>query len=232
MKRIIITVFFLMLSLGVYASHWHFPLYLDGGVPAKNRLQVEISNVGEIDAVGRELKISAKELGLVGKHIKSIRILSENDRELLWCVQPETKKLKKNSQFIIPVDCKVGKTTKIWVYYDICDANIVRRNRFPHGDGYFIYSGEVIGRKEIFSSVRMEVVRDGQEDYEYFILLEKLAKEKNDKLALATLEKVKSYAVYPNPGARNSTELLPNPDAYTIELRNEIASHIERLSKK
>ena len=40
--------------------YWHFPLYLDGGVPAKNRLQVEISNVGEIDAVGRELKISAK----------------------------------------------------------------------------------------------------------------------------------------------------------------------------
>ncbi|MBE6412450.1 MAG: DUF4091 domain-containing protein [Opitutales bacterium] len=109
--------------------------------------------------------------------------------------------------------------------------NVVRRNRFPHGDGYFIYSGEVIGRKEIFSSVRMEVVRDGQEDYEYFILLEKLAKEKNDKLALATLEKVKSYAVYPNPGARNSTELLPNPDAYTIELRNEIASHITRLLK-
>ena len=109
--------------------------------------------------------------------------------------------------------------------------NVVRRNRFPHGDGYFIYSGEVIGREEIFSSVRMEVVRDGQEDYEYFILLEKLAKEKNDKLALATLEKVKSYAVYPNPGARNSTELLPNPDAYTIELRNEIASHITRLLK-
>ena len=112
------------------------------------------------------------------------------------------------------------------------EPNIVRRNRFPHGDGYFIYSGEVIGRKEIFSSVRMEVVRDGQEDYEYFILLEKLEKEKNDKLALATLEKVKSYAVYPNPGARNSTELLPNPDAYTIELRNEIALHIERLNKK
>ena len=39
--------------------------------------------------------------------------------------------------------------------------NLKRRNRFPNGDGYFIYSGEVIGREEIFSSVRMEVVRDG-----------------------------------------------------------------------
>ncbi len=109
--------------------------------------------------------------------------------------------------------------------------NVRRRNRFPNGDGYFIYSGEIIGRNEIFSSVRMESVRDGQEDYEYFIMLEDLAKKTGDKAALATLEKIKSYAVYPNPGARNSTELLPDPDAYTVDLRSEIAAHIERLKK-
>lgn len=108
---------------------------------------------------------------------------------------------------------------------------IKRRNRFPNGDGYFIYSGEIIGRNEIFSSVRMESVRDGQEDFEYFLMLEKLAKQTGDKAALATVEKIKSYAVYPNPGARNSAEFMPNPDAYTVELRNEIAEHIERLSK-
>ena len=110
--------------------------------------------------------------------------------------------------------------------------NVKRRNRFPNGDGYFIYSGEILGRDEIFTSVRMESVRDGQEDFEYFLILEKLAKELGDKDALATLEKVRSYAVYPNPGARNSTELLPNPDAYTIDLREEIAAHIERLLRK
>jgi len=110
--------------------------------------------------------------------------------------------------------------------------NVVRRNRFPNGDGYFIYSGELIGRDEIMSSVRMEAVRDGQEDYEYFLILDDLAKKTGDKAALATIAKIKAYAVYPNPGARNSTDLLPNPDAYTVELRNEIAAHIERLSKK
>lgn len=41
--------------------------------------------------------------------------------------------------------------------------NVKRRNRFPNGDGYFIYSGEILGRDEIFTSVRMESVRDGQE---------------------------------------------------------------------
>ena len=108
---------------------------------------------------------------------------------------------------------------------------IKRRNRFPNGDGYFIYSGEIIGRNEIFSSVRMESIRDGQEDFEYFIMLDKLAKETGDKDALATVEKIKSYAVYPNPGARNSAEMMPNPDAYTITLREEVAKQIERLSK-
>nr|MBQ6534255.1 DUF4091 domain-containing protein [Opitutales bacterium] len=110
--------------------------------------------------------------------------------------------------------------------------NVFRRNRFPNGDGYFIYSGELIGRDEIMSSVRMESVRDGQEDYEYFLILDALAKKTGDKAALETIAKIKSYAVYPNPGARNSTELMPNPDEYTVELRNEIAAHIERLSKK
>lgn len=108
---------------------------------------------------------------------------------------------------------------------------IKRRNRFPNGDGYFIYTGEIIGRNEIFSSVRMESVRDGQEDFEYFVMLDKLAKETGDKDALATVEKIKSYAVYPNPGARNSAEMMPDPDAYTITLREEVARQIERLSK-
>ncbi len=110
--------------------------------------------------------------------------------------------------------------------------NIKRRNRFPNGDGYFIYTGELLGKNEIFSSVRMEAVRDGQEDYEYFLLLDKLAKKYNDAPALETVKKIKSYAVYPNPGARNSTELMPNPDEYTVTLRNEIAAHIERLLRQ
>lgn len=103
------------------------------------------------------------------------------------------------------------------------------RTRYPNGDGYFVYSGEIVGRNEIFPSVRFESVRDGQEDYEYFKILEKLAAKTGDASAQKTLEKVKSLAVYPNARGTRSTELLPDP-AKLENLREEVAGQIERLN--
>lgn len=103
------------------------------------------------------------------------------------------------------------------------------RTRYPNGDGYFLYSGEIIGRNEIFPSVRLESVRDGQEDYEYFKILESLAQKTGDASAKKTLEKVKSFAVYPNARGTRSAELLPNPSKLE-SLREEVAEQIERLS--
>ena len=110
------------------------------------------------------------------------------------------------------------------------DPTNVRRNRYPNGDGYFLYDAEYMGKNELYSSVRLESMRDGQEDYEYYILLEKLAKKYNDTDALKLLDEVKSLAVYPNAGGRKSAEFLPNPDIIQI-LRDKIAKNIERLSK-
>lgn len=103
------------------------------------------------------------------------------------------------------------------------------RTRYPNGDGYFVYSGEIVGRNEIFPSVRFESIRDGQEDYEYFKILEKLAAKTGDASAQKTLEKVKSLAVYPNARGTRSTELLPDP-AKLENLREEVAGQIERLN--
>lgn len=110
------------------------------------------------------------------------------------------------------------------------DPTNVRRNRYPNGDGYFAYDAEFIGKKEIYSSVRLEAIRDGQEDFEYYKLLENLAQKRNDSEAFKLLEDVKSLAVYPNAGGRNSAELLPNPDVVQI-LRDKVAQAIERLQK-
>lgn len=74
----------------------------------------------------------------------------------------------------------------------------------------------------------MESHRDGVEDYEYFVILEKLAKQKGDKAALDALERIKKMAFIPNAGGRNAPMLLPNPEEYT-KLRREIAHQIERL---
>lgn len=103
------------------------------------------------------------------------------------------------------------------------------RTRYPNGDGYFVYSGEIVGRNEIFPSVRFESIRDGQEDYEYFKILEKFAAKTGDASAQKTLEKVKSLAVYPNARGTRSTELLPDP-AKLENLREEVAGQIERLN--
>ena len=72
-------------------------------------------------------------------------------------------------------------------------------------------------------------MRDGQEDYEYYILLEKLAKQHNDAEALKLIDEIRSLAIYPNAGGRKSAEFLPNPEVIQI-LRNKVAEHIERLS--
>lgn len=105
------------------------------------------------------------------------------------------------------------------------------RVRYPNGDGYIFYPGKLVGQKEPFSSVRMESHRDGVEDYEYFTILENLAREKNDKAAFDALERVKKMAFIPNAGGRNAPMLLPNPEEYT-KLRREIARHIERLKSE
>lgn len=109
--------------------------------------------------------------------------------------------------------------------------SVRNRTRYPNGDGYFLYSGEIIGRNEIFPSVRLESIRDGQEDYEYFKILEKLAEKTGDASAQKTLEKVKLLAVYPNARGTRSTELLPDPSKLE-NLRNEVAGQIERLNQQ
>ncbi len=110
------------------------------------------------------------------------------------------------------------------------DPENIRRNRYPNGDGYFAYSAEFMGKDDIYSSVRLEAARDGQEDFEYYRILESLAQKTGDKKAAELLGKVKSLAVYPNAGGRKSAELLPDPDAFQ-ELRDSVAAEIERLQK-
>jgi len=112
------------------------------------------------------------------------------------------------------------------------DPTNVRRNRYPNGDGYFIYYGGFIGKPdELYSSIRLEAIRDGQEDFEYYKLLEKLAEKTGDAEAKKLLDDVKSIAVYPNAGGRKSAEFLPNPNVITI-LRDKVAENIERLLGK
>lgn len=104
-------------------------------------------------------------------------------------------------------------------------------NGFAHnGDGYFIYPG--IGGRPI-PSIRLEIVRDGLEDYEYFCILKEIvekAKTKNisDKRLVADAE---SMLVIDDDVVKSTT-------AYTLEsnrLQNErirMGEIIEKLIRE
>lgn len=119
-----------------------------------------------------------------------------------------------------------------WAFHRDRISNVLpgqyRRNRFPNGDGYFIYPGNMIGYPGIVSSVRLEAIRDGMEDYEYFTMLKALAEKTGDSDAKAVLAKARVLTPIPNAGGRKAEQLLPDPAALSA-LRLEAAAHIARL---
>ncbi|HIE52755.1 MAG TPA: DUF4091 domain-containing protein, partial [Armatimonadetes bacterium] len=105
--------------------------------------------------------------------------------------------------------------------------------RYPNGDGYLTYPGEPVGLTEPVSTIRLEQVREGIEDYEYFCLLrERIAAAQQRGMdttaAEQALEQVRALVTIPNPGGLRSTELLPDPEA-VFTLRRAVAEQIVRL---
>ncbi|NOY75350.1 MAG: DUF4091 domain-containing protein [Kiritimatiellaeota bacterium] len=113
---------------------------------------------------------------------------------------------------------------------------------YPYdGGGYLLYPG----RKGPLSSVRLEVIRDGLEDYEYFFLLkEKIAELEREKPKgyQKLLKESKSVMNIPNqlvdlpglvPGLiPNPAQTLPYPDdpEKLYNAREKIATQIEKIN--
>lgn len=83
--------------------------------------------------------------------------------------------------------------------------------RYPNGDGYLTYPGEAVGLEGPISSIRMEQVRQGIEDYE---LLRMLAERGDvDGAAERALAAARDLAPIPNAGGLRSLSILPSPAA-------------------
>jgi len=107
--------------------------------------------------------------------------------------------------------------------------------RYPSIDGFLAYPGWLIGEKGPLSSIRLEQVREGMEDYEYmYILKTRIEEAKKKGKDTATAEKVLQKAMdlvsIPNAGGTKSTKILPNPDAIFI-IRNDLAQEIMKLGE-
>ncbi len=94
----------------------------------------------------------------------------------------------------------------------------------PHvnGDGFLLYPGKPAGVDGPVTSLRLEIIRDGNEDVEYFNLLKNLLKKHNTPNPDQT---IKSLI---NPLARTLTDWNTTP-AQLEQQRNLLATEIERL---
>jgi Domain of unknown function (DUF4091) len=89
--------------------------------------------------------------------------------------------------------------------------------RYPDGDGFLAYPGKSVGIDGPVSTIRLEQVREGLEDYEALTLLVQrmeTAKQAGKSIAAAerALQMAKDLVTIPNAGGLRSTEILPDPD--------------------
>jgi hypothetical protein len=106
--------------------------------------------------------------------------------------------------------------------------------RYPNGDGYIFYPGLPVGQEELVASIRLKQVREGGEDYEYLILLERLIKASdpvNPDLIQAkkAIQDARNLVTVPCSMGRYSSRILKDPDEI-LRVRMELGNSIEKLS--
>jgi hypothetical protein len=89
--------------------------------------------------------------------------------------------------------------------------------RYPDGDGFLAYPGKPAGMDGPASTIRLEQIRQGLEDYDAMALLAELAakaKQAGHPAAAAerALAMARDLVTIPNAGGLRSTEILPDPD--------------------
>lgn len=105
--------------------------------------------------------------------------------------------------------------------------------RYPNGDGYLAYPGKPVGVGGPVSSLRLEAVRDGEEDYEYLLLLrQRIEAARKAGKEVGTAESVLHQALdlisIPNPGGLRTSECIKDPGE-VLRMREKLAEQIEAL---
>ncbi len=108
--------------------------------------------------------------------------------------------------------------------------------RYPDGDGFLAYPGQPVGVEGPVSTIRLEQLRQGLQDYEALILLEQLASKARQagrpvSGAERALTLARELVTIPNAGGLRSTEILPNPDRVPAVRRAVNAVLLELLSE-
>ena len=107
--------------------------------------------------------------------------------------------------------------------------------RYPNGDGFLAYPGQAVGVDGPVSTIRLEQIREGLEDFEAMLLLgEQMEKARRAGRSVVSAERAlalaKNLVVIPNAGGTRSTEILPEPDRIPI-IRKAVNAAIVELSR-
>ena len=115
---------------------------------------------------------------------------------------------------------------------------IGEKRRWGNGDGRLFYppistkNGSLAEVGEDFvETLRLEILREGIEDYEYLKLLESLIKIKKDKLDTKTLSAFEALLIVPDSITKSRTE-FSYTDTAIQKRRKQIAAAIEKLIQK
>jgi hypothetical protein len=105
--------------------------------------------------------------------------------------------------------------------------------RYPNGDGFLFYPGGPVGVSSLVPSLRLILIRQGVEDFEYMYYLNSLitiAKSDGKDISEAemALETARGLVTIPSPEGRYSTKTLPDPYA-VLPARAKVAEAIEGL---
>ncbi|MCX6916547.1 MAG: DUF4091 domain-containing protein, partial [Verrucomicrobia bacterium] len=106
--------------------------------------------------------------------------------------------------------------------------------RYPNGDGFLAYPGKTVGVDGPVSTIRLEQVREGLEDFEAMTLLAGAAeKARKAGRSVAAAERALALAeelvTIPNAGGLRSTEILPDPERLPATRRAVNAALIQLL---
>lgn len=127
------------------------------------------------------------------------------------------------------------------LYWDVCyyqkylsNGNLVSRDvwtdpntyRDCNGDGQLLYPGSTYGLKAPISTLRLESIREGNEDYEYFWMIDEKVKAYNAAHAtsLSTLALLKSYfeGLFTDMKPINAPELFASKRSALLDLLEAI----------
>ena len=107
--------------------------------------------------------------------------------------------------------------------------------RYPNGDGFLTYPGQPVDVDGPVSTIRLEEIREGLEDYEAMAMLRELADKakksgRSTPAADGALAMAKDLVLIPNAGGPRSTEILAEPDRIPA-IRKAVNAAIMELLK-